>query len=224
MTPRTQIPPPPGCPTALDLLTEIALLKDSTDSAEARQAEALFEQLLENYGNILRKLANKQKPFSCSTIHLDPDDLYWRLAMKIWEKADQFNPSGGDFHALRKQFTGWAAMMLKHIVSDMMAQLKLEFTSTETLELGWDKSIETSPDSTDRAQIIADILVEMDPDDAEILRWSAIYMPLDDTQMRPDRDERLAICRQLNVTEAGLRKRRSRALTALREEMQRREA
>ncbi len=224
MTATTKIPPPPECPSALDLLTEIALLKNSADPAEAKRAGQLFEQLLENYGTILRKLANLQKPFSGSTINLDPEDLYWRLAMKIWDRADQFDPNGGDFHAIRKQFTGWAATMLKNIVIDRIAPLKLDFTSIETLELGWDEFTETTPDPSARAKILAEILDEMDPDDAEILRWSAMFMPLDGTQMRPAREERLALCRHLNVTEAGLRKKRERALNGLRDEMKRREA
>lgn len=224
MTPTIK-PPEPECPpTALDLLTDIALLKGSRDPTENKLADQRFEQLLENYGSILRKLANLQKPFNGSTINLDPDDLFWNLALKIYEKADQFNPTGGDFHAIRKQFTGWASRILKNIVIDLVAPLKLDFTSTETLELGWDEFIELIPEPSARAKILAEILEEMDPDDAEILRWSAMFLPLDGTQMRPDREERLAICHQLNVTEAGLRKKRERALNTLRDEMKRREA
>ena len=222
----TQKNPPPVTEdrSALDLLTEIALLKESGVPADLDRAGELFGTLLETHGKILWALAHRVTPFRGSKLHLEPDDLYAELTVKIWKNPDQFNPTGSDAESIRKQFTGWASTILQNIVRDTIAPLKLEFTSAETLELGWDEFIESTPEPSKRAKIVAEILDEMDPDDAEILRWTAMVKPLDGSQMRPDPADRLAICRKLNVTEAGLRKKRERALNALRDELQRREA
>lgn len=223
MTTRTQIPPPTTeGPTALDLLTEIALLKESGNATDLKQAEKLFTQLLTAYERFFRGLAGKLMPFDGSSFHFDIDDLHSQLVVKIWKNADKFTPRDVAPAAIQKQFIGWTAKILKNILNEALSIFDLEITRAETLELGWEPFAGDHPEPSERAKIVAEILEDMDPDDAEILRWSAIAMPLDGSQMRPDPEERAALCRKLNVTEAGLRKRRGRALKALRDEFERR--
>lgn len=209
-------------PTALHLLTEIALLKEAGGDAEFEQAESLFIQLLTEFESYFRALTKALAPFDGSTFRLDTDDLYAELVLTIWKKADQFNPRENGAAAIKKQFLGWAAAILKNIVHDKLAQFKLEITSTETLDAGWDAFAEQHQEPGERSKILAEILEEMDPDDAEILRWSSMSIPLDGSQMRTNAEERAELCRKLNVTPAGLRKRRERAFKSLREELLRR--
>lgn len=219
----TKVPPcTDDGPTALDLLTEIALLKEAGSDADFDRAETLFVQLLSNYERYFRALAGTLMPFDGSTVRFDTDDLYSELAIAIWTKAHQFNPRDTAPAAVRKQFFGWGAAILKNIVRDKLGPLQLFVTDTEATELGWDEFEGRNPEPSKRAEILGEILEEMDPEDAEIIRWSGLSIPLDGTQMRTDPAERALLCRKLNVTPAGLRKRRERALKALKEEFERR--
>lgn len=213
--------PPPDAPSALELLTEIALLKENGEPADVKQAGKLFRDLLTEYEPFLKSLVKKQLPFNGSTNRLDPDDLYTDLVVKIWEKADRFNPKETTPVAIRRQFIGWASTILRNHVSDMLGSLNLAITSTESIEeMGWDGFLEEVPKPSLRAKIAAEILDEMDPDDAEIIRWSALATPIDGTQIRTSAEERAKLCRKLNVTEAGLRKRKQRAFKTFREEFE----
>jgi RNA polymerase sigma factor (sigma-70 family) len=214
-------PPPDAEPTALDLLTEIALLKENGIDPDMKQAGKLFAELLVDYERYLRGLVQKQLPFSGATNRLDPDDLYTDLVAKIWENPHKFNPSGSTPEAIKRQFIGWASRILQNRVYEILASFKLQITEMESIEkLGWDSFQQEAPEPSERAQMIAEILNEMDPDDAEIIRWSVLSSPLDGSQMRTDPEERAELCRKLNVTPAGLRKRRERALKTLREEFE----
>lgn len=214
-------PPPDNEPSALDLLTEIALLKESGSDADMKQAGALFADLLAYYERYLRKLAYTQASFDGSTNRLDPNDLYAELVGKIWKNPDGFNPKETTPAAIKKQFIGWASTILRNHVSDMLGSLNLAITSTESIEeMGWDGFLEEVPEPSQRAKIAAEILDEMDPDDAEIIRWAALATPIDGTQIRTSAEERAELCRRLNVTEAGLRKRKQRAFKTFREEFE----
>jgi len=216
-------PPPDTEPTALDLLTEIALLKDSGTPPDMKQASERFAALLTQYERLLKGLVAKQLSYSGSILRLDPDDLYTDLVSKIWDKADRFNPKETTPVAIKKQFIGWAATILKNHVNDTLSSFKLQITEMESIEkLGWDDFEREVPEPSARAKILAEILEEMDPDDAELVRWSALATPLDGSQMRTDDDERAELCRKFNVTPAGLRKRRERAFQALRDEIEER--
>lgn len=216
-----EIPPPEPTPSALDLLTEIALLKESEEPVDRNRAETLFGILLTAYERYLRGLATIHLPFDGSNYRLDIDDLYSDLVTKIWEKADQFNPKETTPGAIHRQFVGWASSILRNRVNDILASFQLEITNTESIEaLGWDAFAKDIPKPNERAKILAEVLEEMDPDDAEIIRWSGLAIPLDGTQMRTNADERNELCRRLGVTPAGLRKRRERAFKALREEIE----
>lgn len=214
-------PPPDTEPTALDLLTEIALLKESGTVAAVKEAGKLFADLLAHYEPFLRKLARILAPFDGSTNRLDPDDLYAELVAKIWKSPDGFNPKETTRAAIKKQFIGWASTILRNHVSDILRSLNLAITPTESIEeMGWDGFVEEVPEPSQRAKIVAEILEEMDPNDAEIIRWSALATPIDGTQVRTSAEERLELCRKLNVTEGGLRKRKERAIKNFREEFE----
>lgn len=216
-----EIPPPETSPNALDLLTEIALLKESGGPADIKQAGKLFADLLTEYEGYLRRLASVLLPFDGSNYRLDIDDLYSDLVTKIWEKADKFNPKETTPSAIKKQFIGWAARILGNRVNDILASLKHDVIGTDSIEeLGWDTFAEDHPEPSQRAKILAEILDEMDPNEAELLRWWAMATPLDGTQLRTDSEERNQFCRKLNVTPASLRKRKGRAFDALREEIE----
>ncbi|MFN9409986.1 MAG: hypothetical protein ACK6AY_11765, partial [Akkermansiaceae bacterium] len=86
-------------------------------------------------------------------------------------------------------------------------------------EFGGDGLTELAPESPEHPKIAAEILLEIDPDDAEILRWTAMAAPLDGSQMRTDPEEREEICRKLNVTPVSLRKKRERAIKAFKAEV-----
>jgi RNA polymerase sigma factor (sigma-70 family) len=216
-----EIPPPETTPNALDILTEIALLKESGKPADLRQAGNLFAGLLTENQGYLRRLASVFLPFDGSNYRLDIDDLYSHLVTKIWEKADQFNPKETTPSAIKKQFIGWAVRILRNRVNDILASLQHDVIGTDSIEeLGWDAFAEENPEPSQRARILAEILDEMDPNEAELLRWWAMATPLDGTQLRTNSEERNAICRKLNVTPASLRKRKERAFEALREEIE----
>jgi RNA polymerase sigma factor (sigma-70 family) len=213
-------PPPDGEPSALDLLTEIYLLKENGSNADIYTAGKLFEELLIHYGGYLRNLAYILAPFDGSTNRIDPEDLYAELVVKIWNNPDGFNPKERTPSAVKKQFIGWASAILKNHVRDMFRSLNLAINSTESIEeLGWDGFSEIAPDRSEHTKIAAEILLEIDPDDAEILRWTAMAAPLDGSQMRTDPEEREEICRKLNVTPVSLRKKRERAIKAFKAEV-----
>jgi DNA-directed RNA polymerase specialized sigma24 family protein len=214
-------PPPDTEPLAHDLLAEIALLKESRTDTDMKQAGKLFADLLAHYEPFLRKLARTQSSFDGSTNKLDPDDLYWVMVEKIWDKPDGFNPIEKTPQAIKRQFIGWASRILKNHISDLLGNFGLAITATESIEeMGWDGIEDETPEPSLRAKLAAEILEEMDPDDAEIIRWSVLATPIDGTQIRTDAEERAALCRKLNVTEVGLRKRKQRALKRFREEFE----
>lgn len=216
MAPTIVTPPPDQtAPTVHELIVDIAVLKDSPIAGERKQAEAIFEELLATYGHILMALAQRAVPYNGATVHLDPNDLYWKVALKIWERAETFNANGTDAEELRQQFSGWAAAILRNIVSDTIEPLKQELTSTESLKTGWDRFEEDVPEKSERARIAAEVLEEMDPKYAEVLYWTVTIKPTDGTQMRPCKEERDAICLELGVTQEGLRQRRTRAFKIL---------
>lgn len=208
-------------PNALDMLTEIALLKDSQNQEERRRAETLFVELLRYYEPILRSMANKLLPFNGATRHFDTDDLYARLAEKIWLNAAKFNPEGSGTHDVHRQFLAWTFRILRNTVNTLLASLQLEGLPIEYIdESEYNELTANVPDPSKRAKILAEILEEMDPDDAEVIRWSVMFQPLDGSQMRTDPQEREELCRKLGVTPASLRKRRQRALKDLRDELE----
>lgn len=217
----TKVPPRTDeGPNALDSLTEIALLKESGSASDLDRAAALFEELLSANEKYFRGLAGKLMPFDGSTVSFDIDDLYSELVFSIWKNADDFAPKDTGSFAVRKQFVGWGSAILRNIVRDKLKALQLAITTEEANSLGWTQLEDHHPEPSPRAKVLAEILEKMDPIDAEIVRWSGLAMPLDGTQMRTDAAERAEICRSLNITEAGLRKRRERAFKVLREEIE----
>jgi len=169
--------------TALDLLTEIALLKESDDPKDQKQAERCFETPLSQYEHYFRALATRLMAFNGATHHFDVDQLYYELAQKIWEHAGAFSPKGNGPEEIKKQFIAWASTILRNRVNDILSSFKLE---TGLSDLEWEKIQQTHPEPSERAKLVAEILEDMDPDDAEILRWYSLTTPLDGREIRTD--------------------------------------
>lgn len=219
MDPNIMPSPPPD--TVRDLMEKIAILKDSSNPVERADAEAAFMELLKNFQKLLWSLVHDsvRSTSSRGTLHFEPEELYNQLIHKIWDNAHSFDPAGSDPASQRKQFTAWAAVILKNLMCDTFSVLEIEATNLTYLENIWGILCEEEPTPSKRALMVSEILEEMDPADAEILRWSAIIQPLDGSQMRPDPEERDALCLKLGVTQESLRQRRRRALKKLEEEL-----
>ena len=215
-------PPPTQTKPLRDLMEEIAVYQDSSIPSERKTAEAALMQLQIDYGDLLWKLVHNllgpEDEDTYGTLIRDRDEIFSLLIQRIWKYADSFDPKGADLEEVRKQFVGWAATTLRNIVSDIHRNLQAEQDQLEYLEEIWSQSFDGCEES-ERIHIVREVLEEMSPEDAEVLRWSAPLIPLDGSSMQPDPKERQAICDQLGVTPEGLRKRRSRALKKLKEEL-----
>jgi DNA-directed RNA polymerase specialized sigma24 family protein len=215
----TTPPPVPAGPTVYDLLKGIACFKNSEVAEDAKKAKILFDELLATYEWRLLSIIKKQLPYSGATVHLDPGDLYWKVAHKIWEKADRFIPSRTDPNGIREQFLRWTYVILRNIISDTIAPLKEELTSTESWQDHWDQFNQDVPDKSDRAKLAVIVLEKMDPKYAEVLFWTVSVRPTDGSQMRPSKEDRDKICRDLDITPDNLRQRRARAFQILKREI-----
>lgn len=221
MKESTAHPPPIAAPHALNYLTEIALLKESDDPADRQRAEKLFEELLTEYEPLFRSMATKLLPFNGATCRFDTDDLYAELTFRIWENAAKFSPKETGTTAINRQFLRWASRILKNHVHDILASIQQEGSLIEYIDQEqWNEFAEKVPEENERATILGEILQEMDPDEAEIIRWYITSKPLDGSQLRTTAEDRAEICRKLNVTPISLRKRRQRALDSLRGEIE----
>lgn len=211
-------PPPTQTRPLRDLMEEIAVYQDSTIPSERKVAELALRQLQIDYGGLLwalvHKLLGPEDEDTYGTLIRDRGEIFSSLIQRIWKYADSFDPKGSDPDEVRKQFVGWAATTLRNIVNDIHRALKTERDQLDYLEEIWTDSFDGCEES-ERVQMVREVLDEMAPEDAEVLRWSAPLIPFDGSSMQPDPDERDAICHQLGVTPEGLRQRRSRAFKKL---------
>lgn len=196
-------------------MEEIAIFEDSPVPSEVTRAFEAFHELLAAQEKLLWKLVHRSINSREGTAYFEPAEIYTLLIGRIWKHADSFDPKGDDAEGRRKQFTQWAGSTLKNLLCDRATALRMEEDQLSSLAASWDEVFRESPEQSEKEKIVAEVLDEMDPDDAEILRWHAIVQPLDGSQMRPSAEDREALCRSLGVTPESLRQRRSRALKKL---------
>lgn len=217
--PKMTDPPPTQAKPICDLMVEIGVYQDSAIPSEVRIAELALQELLTQHGRLLWALIHDRlgpvDQDSLGSLNYDRDEIFNQLAHRIWKYSTSFEPKGSDPDELRKQFTGWAATMLRNLVIDIHRAIEMERDQIDYLEGIWEGFLSEETEESERVRIVREVLAEMSPEDAEVLRWSAPLIPLDGTSMQPDPLERDAICQQLGVTPEGLRQRRSRALKKL---------
>lgn len=212
-------PPPTQEKSLRDLMEEIAVYQDSEIAPERKIAELALQELLVTYGRLLWALVHDRVGDSeeedWGTLNLDRDELYSQLLLRIWKYSASFDPKGDDPEGHRKQFVSWAGTILGNIVNDIIAAVMMDRDQLNYLEEIWTNAFAGEDEASERIRQVKEVLEEMPPEDAEVLRWSAPLIPLDGSPMQPDPAEREAICQQLGVTPEGLRQRRSRALKKL---------
>jgi len=206
--------------TEEELLLIIGCYRDSDSVEENAEAEVAFVELLTRHENTIWSIVDRGMR-RYSTWNFDRGDLYFRVAEKIWRRAESFSPRrGSSLEAVMKQFLGWAGSILENEMKDDLREIRIDLDPRELEEISELLFQRGGSSHSAKIDAVHEALTQLSQDDQDILRAMALAVPLDGRQMRTSNEDLKNLTARFGITPASLRQKRKRALAKLKRQLE----
>lgn len=199
----------------------IACYGESEDQGERRTAEAAFVTLLNRHGDSLNAYVGSSIN-KYSTFRIDHEEMYSKLAEKIWRNAEQFDPESEDQTVIKSKFLAWASQIRNNLFNDEISAIRVDLDYKDFEEIR-NLLPEIQPHSvglSPAAKMLVEAIQTLSARDQDILRSLAMNTPLDGTQLKTRSEDLKLLAEHLGVAVPSLTTMRKRAIDRLKKSIE----